>query len=96
MEKVHGHSVRTRSIKRTAIPTHERFNRRVLRQSQAVVHLGGVGIALLGAFPKLTLVGAGKERAILLRLMLEDRGALARHFVGRERHGHFGLLDVPL
>src|SRR5439155_20997993 len=49
----------------------------------------------LGALPELALVGAGEHGAVFLRLVAEDRLALAPDFAGAERHRHLDRLRLP-
>src|SRR5439155_15560532 len=77
-------------------PAHEPFDGLVLRQTQLVIDLGRLAVALFRALPELALVGAGEHRPVLLALVLEDRVALAAQFTGAERHRHLDPLRFPL
>src|SRR4051794_8238651 len=79
-----------------ALPADESFNRLILGEPELIVGLSGLAVPLFGALPELAVVGAGEERFVLLTFVLEDRDALALHFLGRKRHGHFDLVDAPL
>src|SRR5947209_7283827 len=70
------------STRPAAPPLHQPLQAVELRQAEAVVQLGGVAVALLGALPELAVVGAaGEHGPVLLRLVLEDRLLLPLHVV---------------
>ena len=46
-------------------------------------------------FQNSRMSGPGKQRPVLLRLVLEDGGPLAVHFGRAERHGHFDFVRTP-
>src|SRR5690349_3380464 len=59
--------------RRAAATHHVRLHREVLRQTESIHALRGTAIALLDTLPEFAIVLAGEWRAILLRLVLEDR-----------------------
>src|SRR5262249_14365589 len=69
-----------------AAPLHKALQRVKLRQTQGIVDLGGLAIAILGALPELAAISAaGEHRPVLLRLMSEDGQLLALQVVGAQR-----------
>ena len=60
-----------------AAPDDRPFNGLVLGQAKFVVKLRGVAVPVLGPLPELADVGAGKQRSVLLQLVLEDGRAFA-------------------
>src|SRR5436305_4892731 len=63
-------------------PADERLQGEELRQAEPVVDLGGAAVAVLGPLPELAAVAAaGEHRPVLLRLLPEDRVALAHQVV---------------
>src|SRR5262249_16685289 len=78
-------------------PLDETFQRVELRQSELIIGLGRVAIAVLGTLPELAPIrAAGKHRPVLLRLMAEGCLLLALDIVGTQWHHALDNVWIPL
>ena len=68
--------------RRIAVPADKAFDRLVFGKAQCVVVPSGLGVAGFRTLPEFAHVGAGKQRPVFLRLVLEDRRPLAQDLPG--------------
>src|SRR6266540_217300 len=68
----------------------------VVGHAKLVEAASGASVTIVDALPEFTLVRTGKHRAVLLRLMFEDRFDLERELALGHRHQNIGLIERPL
>src|SRR5262245_54817363 len=79
--------------KTNAIPADKGFEGVVFGQAEAVVAVGGAGIAVFGTLPEFAGVAAGKESFVFLALMHEDSFALFQQVARRKGDGDFDFVQ---
>src|SRR5690606_25028762 len=73
----------------------ERFHRFVLGQTEAVIYIRGLPVAIFCTLPEFPFVISGEWSPVFLGLMHKYSCTLTNHFIWTQWNGHFNLIDAP-